>query len=56
MYLQNQGVVHLHLSHPYLISMLQKSQIKKLYFIEHHSTCACAMLSEEMVVLITQSV
>ena len=36
----NYGVVQLHSSYPYLISMVQKSQIKKLHFIEHHNTCA----------------
>ena len=31
----NRVVAHLHTSYPYLIRMLQKSQIKNLHYIEH---------------------
>ena len=52
----NHGVAHLHTSYPYLIRMLQKSQIKNLHFIEHPSTCTMILISRKNYKLITQSV
>ena len=37
-----------------LISMLQKSQIKKLHFIEHHNTCTMILISRKDYKLITR--
>ena len=47
MHMLNHGVVQLHSSYPYLISMLQKSQIKKLHFIEHHKRCTMILVSRK---------
>ena len=52
----NHGVVQLHSFYPYLISMLQKSQIKTFHFIEHHNTCIMILISRNDYKLITQSV
>ena len=52
----NHGVAHLHTSYPYLIRMLQKSQIKNLHFIEHPNTCTMILISRKKYKLITQSV
>ena len=43
----NHAVVQLHSSYPYLISMLQKSQIKKLLFIEHHNSCTMISITRK---------
>ena len=56
MHFLNQRVVHLHLPYPYLISMLPKSQIKKLHFLEYNSTCTIISISRKGYQLIIQSV
>ena len=48
----NQGVAHMLTSYPYLIRMLQKSQIKNLHFIEHPNTCTMILISRKIISLL----